>query len=170
MYIVAIYTPREKKTFIIFPSYEVEHTMVLYFSENKSPSTQASLLTFRSMSSYAQHWTEYTPLLRCLQHCMAALPLHRRRCDASLSKWSWFRCFVETFPACLPALMALGWLDPASSLSLLHQWNSYQDPLIFIWLCDRAYVGMTVYMCAGGLLIWQKPNPIKAKLCFYVNK
>ena len=76
----------------------------------------------------------------------------------------------ENFHSHLPVLMALDWLHPAGSLSLLHQWNSHQEPLIFIWLRDLAYVEMAVYMCAGGLLILQKPNPIKGKPCFYVNK
>lgn len=157
----------KKKNFIIFPSCEsgIRNGGVLFMKwKSKYPSISINISVNVFLS---------TTLDRI--HAIATMPpaLHRGSStpsDASLSRWQRLHCSVKTFTAHLPALMALDWLHPAGSLSLLHQWNSHQKPLIFIWLCEHAYVRMTVYMCVGGLLILQKPNLIKGKLRFYVNK
>lgn len=138
------------------------------FQKNKSPNTPKTSINI--LVNVSKHNTKQTiwHFCDCLWHYVSILPLCHSKCDTLLNIGQQLSFFMKMFTAHLLTLMAPSWLHASSNM--LHQWNTHEAPLICIWLCDRAYAGVAVYMFAIRLLILQKPNLIKAKLRFYVNK
>lgn len=77
-----------------------------------------------------------------------------------------------------PWKLSLSFTCPNSSWLATSCWQPFPSPSVkFSWEALNIYLAMwycicwddSIYAC-WGLLIWQKPNPIKAKLCFYINK